>query len=345
MEQKKLKIIMLLLAVLILCTATYFIYQYYQKGTPYYSFKQLQSAYNDHDTEKFNKYYDQEQIFDNLSKRLSTKKINVINSSSDSELLKQILIGEVNNTTTISNDKQSFEQEIYDTVTGKIKRNEDVVEYKGFLPIFLNSKPVFKVNGKIATTDILFDNYTYKNSKNYPVYEFKILLKQQDDRSWHITDIQGFEDYYGGYINDTVRLKDLTTISALINQYLAAGEKPILTNDNWRQALKDYSNKIGGDSFLPEDPTVNYSDSNKYMFSIINADSLKTYSYILKAKFSSISNGVFKGNIFPNFSYSDAYKKLSKENNNVLGLDCNAPAYCYSVFGHDSEWFKLLEIK
>ncbi len=316
-------------------------FNYWQKGTPSYSFKQLQSAFNNHDTEKFNKYFDTDQIFESYFKRNSAKIIDQIKLTSDSEFAKEFQIAQVNSSATTS--KQSFEQQIYDNVSGKIIRNEDSSEYKGFLSIFLNSKPKFNVNDKVATANVLFENYTFNNPDNYPVYNFKVIFKQQDDGFWKITDIQGYEDYTTG-IDDYIREKDLKiTLGNLINGYISDGEKPTLTNDNWRKVLKNYSNKIGGASFLPEDPIASYSDKNKYQFTIINADSLKNYSYVLRAKFSTIDNTVFKRNAFLNLSYSDTYKRLGNGDiKNVLSLDCTAPAYCYSGWGLDSDWQKVL---
>jgi len=317
-------------------------FNYWQAGTPGYSFKQLQSAYNNNDTEKFKKYYDVDQVFDNFYKRVLAIAVNQIQNSSESSFEKQIEIAQANNTAT--SGKQSFEKQIYDAVSGKTKVSADTNEFKGFLSIFLNSKPTFKVSSNVATADILFDNYVFKNQNNYPIYKFKVILKQTDDRSWIIIDIQGYEDYTYGSLGDVSRLKDISTIIVLINKYINAGEKPILTNDNWRTVLKDYSNKIGGEAFLPEDPMSSYSDSNKYSFSIINADSLKTYSYIMKAKLSTIDNSSFKGTDYKNLSYVEIYNKLSNGNiSNVLGLDCSVPAYCVASWGNDSEWAKLLK--
>jgi len=326
---------------LVLAGIGYYTYVYWQEGTPEYSFKEMQLAYKDHDTNEFDRYFNTDSVFNNVWPRLvAIDSGYILKDNTESALEQQINIDEVESHATTT--QAALENEVYDKVLGKadVDANNSAEYARGFLTDVLGSTSTFTIQDGVASMNVVYENYAVQNAQNYPVYDFKIIMTQQKDRHWEVTDIQGLEDDYVGEVSDLQRIDDMSTIGALVNKYLTAGQQPLLDNANWRSELSSYALSQDQTTSLPEDPLASYSDSNKYAFAISNADSSTTYEYVIRAKLSTISSSAFQGQYFADLSYTDAIKKLSGGNNILLGIDCNAPAYCYLGWGNDTDWSK-----
>lgn len=330
------------LFVVILIFAIFFSYTYWVKGTPAYSFQQMQSAFKNHDTSAFNKYFDANSVFNNYWPRLKIQFSEAINQDqSTTDFSKQLAIATFNNSATTT--EQGVENNIYEEVLGKPRSNSNEIRSSALDSIF-TSKLVFTVkNNGVATADFTHENYAYKNPQNYPVYKLKIIMQQQGDRTWKVTDIQGFEDIMGSTISDVTRQTDAYTIGDLVSKYIKDSSTPILDSNNWRTVLTDYANRKGQNINLPEDPLISYSDANKYVFATANADSLKKYTYLVRVKMSTLDNDIFKSSAYNDLNYVDFISKISGGNNMILGVDCSRPAFCYLGWGLDSSWQKILD--
>ena len=341
--KKKSVVIIVIIAIVILCIA-FFSYNYWKQGTPEYSFQQAQKAFSNHDTITFSQYFDSSEVFGNYWTRLIEQNTKAISEdTSSSQFQKAIDITNLNNSS--STQKTAFANDIYNDVTGKNYVNQpgEYVQFpmKGILTSNLQ---FIKVNNGVAYANFIYQNYGAKNPQNYPVYNLKVMMTQQSDRHWKVTDIQGYEDANNYAVMDVVREQDIQTIGNLINQYIDDSKQPILDANNWRPVLGNYA-LTKGQTLLPEDPVALYSDANKYVFAISNADSLQNYTYIIRAKLGTITDGAFQTitNINnTNLTYLQLLEKISGGTNSILGVDCSPPAYCYMSFGNGSSWLKLL---
>lgn len=331
-------IIVLAIAIVLLATVAYFGYQYWLRGTPQYSFAQMQLAAKDHDTTTFNKYFDAGSIFDNLWPRARSVYATYLSQSSVSALQRSIAMATFDNQSSTS--KQSFETATYDYVIGKSSNNSQSETSKSIFDV-MGNKPAFSVNNGTATFSFTYENYGSKNPQNYPVYKFNVVMQQQDDRHWKVVDIQGMEDRV--YTTaDAIRLNAVGMIIAdLVHSYVTTEQRPYLDDNNWQTVLANYAAEQRAMTTFPTDPLSSYG--NAYTFAITNADSSTTYEYIIKANLSTITSPAFQSVSYSGFGYNDIIKKISNENNIVLNLDCNSPAFCYPGFGSDSAWAKLLK--
>jgi len=202
----------------------------------------------------------------------------------------------------------------------------------------VSSHPNFVTsNSGIAIADFIYRDYAVKNNQNYPIYKFKIIMKQQGDRHWEINDIQGIEDVWSAPLANIIRINDTTSISSWINEYL--GDKnPNITTSNWKEVLSNYLLQKRKTDAIPEDPL----SGNVYTFAIKNGNSLKNFSYVIRVNLSTIDNNTFKGVVYKDLSMADVIAKISDKDNNILGIDCTPPAYCYVSWGNESDWKQKL---
>ncbi len=311
-------------------------YQYWLKGSPQYSFRQISAAFQNHDTSLFEKYYDSDSVFENEWLRAKTKYLSY--ASAQSNLVSAAAAAVIDNQK--DSEKNVAKLATYNAVLGKItKDSAQNSEYKvGSVAAILGGSPRFTIQDSgVATADITYENYANKNPANYPIYKFKIIMQRQPDRRWRVTDIQGMEDARTAALDDAVRTDDLTAIGILVDRYIASRKQPSLTSENWREVLNSFAAEEGGRP-IPSDPLASYG--NSYELAIQNGGSIENYVYLVKAKLSTMDNQSLTwptGN-WTNSYYHDYVRAFSSGNSLILGHDCSVPSLCYFGWGVNSSW-------
>jgi hypothetical protein len=331
---KKLLIIIIVIIVVI-AVLGYFGYEYWYQGTPQYSFAQMQQAMKNHDTAEFNEYFNTDSVFNNMWPRARSEYATYY-AHSESTFQQSIDLATLDNQS--STNKQEFETQIYDYVTGKGGGSESEVKQSFFQQ--MGSNPSFSVNAGTATFNFIYENYTSQNPQNYPIYKLTVVMQPNGHR-WEVTDIQGVEDLFTTTLADTIRLNAIqSVIPGLANAYIIAGQQPYLTNNNWQTVLASYGVQQGATTTFPEDPLSSYG--NAYSFAILNGNSLKNFEYVVKANLATVTD-MSNPNAWNGLTYGQLLKDLSGGTNMVLGIDCNPPAYCQFYWGNDSTWAQTLK--
>ena len=164
----------IVVAVAVVSTVSYFGYRYYVEGTPDYSLEQLQGATKSHSVELADQYFDSDSVFNNLWPRLETK---LQTSDNYSALAVALLDGQKDNY------KNIVETSIYDSI--RSGQNNNSSSFMGQLGSVKNVK--FAIVGNTASFVTPF-----KNSNG--TYNLSFVFTRQQNRTWKITDVQGFED-------------------------------------------------------------------------------------------------------------------------------------------------------
>lgn len=337
MNKKIITILCSIGVVILIAVVAYFCYEYWQQGMPQYSFAQMQMAAKSHNTTMFDKYFNTDAIFDNVWPRLQSEYVDYFAQSGESALQQSVDVATLGNQS--STIQQELETDVYDYVLGKSNTDQQSEYKEGYLSAILQAKPSFTVQDGIASFGLTYADYGNQNPQNYPVYKITVIMQQQSDRHWEVTDIQGLEDIFSDNLADAIRLNAIQTIIPnLANGYLVTGQQPYLTNDNWQTVLAGYAVQRGATTTLPQDPLNSYG--NIYEFAISSGGSLKDYEYVVKANLATvtdISQASWNG-----LTYSEILKDLSSGSNMILGIDCNPPAYCQLGWGTDSSWAQIL---
>lgn len=162
-----------LVVAVVLVGGGYYVYGYWQHGTPEYSARQLQQAVANQDTSTAEYYFDVDAIWSNLWPRYESGLITLGNFNS----LAAAIIN--NQEATIKN---VFTTSVYGAIRGQYGSSNLVT-------IIVNALPThkFSVHDSTALANVTFVD---SDGVNTPI---TVVLTQQANRLWKITDLQGAE--------------------------------------------------------------------------------------------------------------------------------------------------------
>lgn len=226
----KISIIFIIILGVLIMGGSYFGYQYWKKGTPEYSFQQLRDTLKNHDTSAFEKYYDAEEISNNIWPRIKSKYLDYYSANSSSALIREVALAQLDNME--KTFKESFKNSFYEWVRGNSGGPNVNLEAKvAVIAAFLDSKPIFKTraDGTVST------NFDYQSSASKNL-QLNFVFKQQKDRQWKITDVQGFEDIFTADLGkeqresrDALRLANIAQIQLALELSFDANQGYPLT--------------------------------------------------------------------------------------------------------------------
>ena len=313
---KKYIIALVIIIAVITITGGYFLYKYWQKGTPEYSFRQLQTAIKNKDANSVDKFFDVNSVIDNNFPRVKSRELDYFKY--DIYLLNYG--GE-------EKYKNTFKNAIYETVRGNVGKKPGNIPAL-FAQLEQLKKPIFVLRDETAILQ-----YKYQRTPDELKYQFDFVFRKQSDRTWRITDIQGLEDLLTSNIADEIRVKDLETVAGILN--LHTNTLNLKWNDshpddfkssypaaeNYEQLVKflldDYENTNWAES-LSNDPLSRYG--NTYFYAVDNKSNPK--SYVLKA-IMDIGNTMNLATVAEKLHFSNILIE-----GDYYGLNCHKPAYC-----------------
>jgi hypothetical protein len=163
----------IVVVLLLLGGISVYAYQYWQRGTPQYSVRQLEKAIAAHDTNAANQYIDEVGIWSNLWPRFET----AMSAANNYNPL----------VTAVINGQKDAMQSVFQTGVYNAIRSQNGTPYPLLDLLAKLASAKITVQGTTALADLTYIN----NGASYPV---TIVLTQQPDRTWKITDIQGMEN-------------------------------------------------------------------------------------------------------------------------------------------------------